>query len=1365
LILHPCVEAVAERLQRIDKALRSGTLVGKDAGALLNDYTYPAGGNKLGLARAGAAEPDNSKDFRDEYTIPFVVSVFEEDRDGDVVVPLGCQLGNYEKNPVWFFGHQENPIPIGTARSVGRDLMVWPEENRIRAACRFDEHDEDAMFIHDKVLRGFLNATSMAFVPIEAYRREEVEKARVHGGTGVAPTGWLFKRYDLTEISVVGVPSNAGAIRDVLDSEKGLSPRIKKALKPYAAESKGCWGGWCPCPDIPTSPRKSLGVVEKGTPPTKSDVQALVNRARGQFKLRSIKVEDAHRPDLVRVYISSKVVPAGVVADWLLEQGLQVSNRSNTSDGTVFLHVTVSPSKGKKSLAPDEQQWRAEVQRLLERELGRGALELVPPDVLSGWYKERRSAAEAARLAEADFHGGTGRRTGKLDKSPSGAVGKTMDRNLLNQLAASRDWGQYADYLEDNGITVGGKIVTAYGPATVLSIRGRNRSSGYVRVKLENPPTGMPNNEIDLFKDDVAGLRSKGVHTSSQEKRGSTPLAANVRDFEVGDRVVARTQLTWINPDTKKSEVFCRVGDRLDVVGTSGSGRVQCKRRDGAVSEFGSTEVRRVSKSLHTSPQKKSKSCGCNACKDKKPCLCAKGTQKVPPVPSRRKADVPPGGGPVPKNETNAFGRWKVVRDNNGWWCEDSLHPGAGAGPFDSRQEAQRRCEELNARHKSVGKELEPGNRVLVGLKYTWNGRQFSTPGGGGKGVITYRHRTRDGVEMAAVEMDNGRIISAIPLSDLKADAGKGPKKKGLRKVEEYKGYVLKYNPEQGVWVIFDPSGKRLGNSDKAYWKVLVDDDINAKKGGKRKGLNEGSGGAGGYTVPPGSASGEDEDDNEGTLMKTRVRVSAKNLLKAVEKLKRAGVACKGSMTHTSKGMVAFIDAGCDLRRAKGLLGAMVLKVRDYGDQVENDEYADTGDAEKPNPSGDYGDQVENDEYADTGDVQKSDEGEGKEEESPPEPLPSAKVIAGLHGHAKSESDYLQDELSKMDHPQVKEALEQYHEDHVVPRMEHLEGLLGEHHPDHDMESCMKALEQGAGSDGGMETGEEGKVEGGEVPEEEPVEEGKVEGGEVPEEEPVENKAEAQPGVGDRDGEEILERYQTRSGRWLTRVVGTVRVAKDGRKYLTKKLTSGEAQSLVAKLNQELGLTCTAVYGPGAMYRLKGIPTGGVPGVLAWLKGKGGVVERAYASGSDVYFKSLKKGYGEEDEEKCSGTYKGLEQVPEEEVGEYGKAVGEAGELMGDMGEDDEVPKRYKGALRHHAKRLGTVSKALTSMGKFQRNGGTGSTLTDEGTLGNKGSMNDKGEVQRNGGAAKSGTDLEKELANRLEMFERKFQLWGGGVN
>jgi hypothetical protein len=102
---------------------------------------------------------------------------------------------------------------------------------------------------------------------------------------------------------------------------------------------------------------------------------------------------------------------------------------------------------------------------------------------------------------------------------------------------------------------------------------------------------------------------------------------------------------------------------------------------------------------------------------------------------------------------------------------------------------------------------------------------------------------------------------------------------------------------------------------------------------------------------------------------------------------------------------------------------------------------------------------------------------------------------------------------------------------------------------------------------------------------------------------------------------------------------------------------------------------------------------------------------------------------------------------------------------MGDMGEDDEVPKRYKGALRHHAKRLGTVSKALTSMGKFQRNGGTGSTLTDEGTLGNKGSMNDKGEVQRNGGAAKSGPDLEKELANRLEMFERKFQLWGGGVN
>src|SRR5262249_55102978 len=60
------------------------------------------------------------------------------------------------------------------------------------------------------------------------------------------------KTFSMTEWSVVGVPSCAGAIRDSLDSEKSfMSPRLQKALQPYCATAKGCWNGWCPCPPSP----------------------------------------------------------------------------------------------------------------------------------------------------------------------------------------------------------------------------------------------------------------------------------------------------------------------------------------------------------------------------------------------------------------------------------------------------------------------------------------------------------------------------------------------------------------------------------------------------------------------------------------------------------------------------------------------------------------------------------------------------------------------------------------------------------------------------------------------------------------------------------------------------------------------------------------------------------------------------------------------------------------------------------------------------------------------------------------------------------------------------------------------------------
>lgn len=211
-------------------------------------YVYKDGKNglslpTLGMGRSGSLD---LSDTTDEY-FSFIISELQEDRDGDVVVPMGCDLTNFSRNPVWHFGHQELMIPIGTSRAPDGRICVFPEEKRIKARWYPDYPDPDAAFIAGKVKRGILNATSIAFVPIEAHRRDDVHKAHQHGD---GASGWVFSRFDLTEVSIVSVPSNAGAVRDMLDAEKSfIRPRLQKALGAYAAQAKGCWNGWCPtCP-------------------------------------------------------------------------------------------------------------------------------------------------------------------------------------------------------------------------------------------------------------------------------------------------------------------------------------------------------------------------------------------------------------------------------------------------------------------------------------------------------------------------------------------------------------------------------------------------------------------------------------------------------------------------------------------------------------------------------------------------------------------------------------------------------------------------------------------------------------------------------------------------------------------------------------------------------------------------------------------------------------------------------------------------------------------------------------------------------------------------------------------------------------
>src|SRR3954465_6613457 len=135
MILHPVINALDERKDQIDRSVRKGVINLPTAIDRYAWLTQKEGVPQVEVAHLDAAVGTEAND--DDYSIPFVISVYNEDRDGDVVVPMGCQLGNYSNNPLVFFGHQQNPYPIGKSKSPDGRITVFPSESNIRATVYF----------------------------------------------------------------------------------------------------------------------------------------------------------------------------------------------------------------------------------------------------------------------------------------------------------------------------------------------------------------------------------------------------------------------------------------------------------------------------------------------------------------------------------------------------------------------------------------------------------------------------------------------------------------------------------------------------------------------------------------------------------------------------------------------------------------------------------------------------------------------------------------------------------------------------------------------------------------------------------------------------------------------------------------------------------------------------------------------------------------------------------------------------------------------------------------------------------------------------------------------------------------------------
>lgn len=125
--------------------------------------------------------------------ITFLGTTPAVDRYGDVVMPRGAEMGSYRANPVFLWAHNYAMMPIG--KSLGERTS----DKGVEFDIQFDLEDPMGAAAYRKYKEGFLNATSIGFIPKEM---EPLQRG-----------GYKYTRWELLELSAVPVPANPEALQ------------------------------------------------------------------------------------------------------------------------------------------------------------------------------------------------------------------------------------------------------------------------------------------------------------------------------------------------------------------------------------------------------------------------------------------------------------------------------------------------------------------------------------------------------------------------------------------------------------------------------------------------------------------------------------------------------------------------------------------------------------------------------------------------------------------------------------------------------------------------------------------------------------------------------------------------------------------------------------------------------------------------------------------------------------------------------------------------------------------------------------------------------------------------------------------------
>ncbi len=157
----------------------------------------------------------------------FVISDESVNDYGFMVRTGGIDLSFYEKNPVVLYAHNDDSEGEDKVLPIGKGT-VYVKGTQLIGDVEFDQDDDFAIKIEKKVAGGFLNATSIRFLPLVISNSNNDASASTGGGPIKNEIG-VVEKCILREFSIVALGSNLNAVR--LCSADGKSIDFSTAIK------------------------------------------------------------------------------------------------------------------------------------------------------------------------------------------------------------------------------------------------------------------------------------------------------------------------------------------------------------------------------------------------------------------------------------------------------------------------------------------------------------------------------------------------------------------------------------------------------------------------------------------------------------------------------------------------------------------------------------------------------------------------------------------------------------------------------------------------------------------------------------------------------------------------------------------------------------------------------------------------------------------------------------------------------------------------------------------------------------------------------------------------------------------------------